>query len=325
MARAELNSLRLSRSDKEWLIAVLLVSLFIHLAVLGGYEIGKKFGWWRDLHAPAWFRKLVHLNPPHPPQNQVETQPTIYVDVTDSDPVPPKNTIFYSDKNAHASNPDEDKDSHQPKLNGKNPDSLRTQDTPRLSRQQSAPSPQNSLQPSPERPAEQPANPTEPVNPGDLELKQEQARNTTANQQPQPPPRPRTLKQLAEQQRLPGPQMRLNGGARRDRVSNFDVKASPLGDYDRALIDAVQSRWDNLLDSQNFAGDRTGRVVIKFRLEYDGSVRNLEVIQNGVGDLLSYLCQAAIEESAPFGKWPDDMRREIGQNYRDITFSFDYY
>jgi hypothetical protein len=44
-----------------------------------------------------------------------------------------------------------------------------------------------------------------------------------------------------------------------------------------------------------------------------------------VGDVLSYVCQAAIEQAAPFGKWPDDMRREIGANFREITFTFDYY
>jgi hypothetical protein len=51
----------------------------------------------------------------------------------------------------------------------------------------------------------------------------------------------------------------------------------------------------------------------------------VKILENTVGDLLGYVCQAAIEEAAPFGKWPDDMRRMIGANFRDITFTFYYY
>ena len=30
-------------------------------------------------------------------------------------------------------------------------------------------------------------------------------------------------------------------------------------------------------------------------------------------------------QAAPFGKWPPDMARMIGANYREITFTFYYY
>ena len=33
----------------------------------------------------------------------------------------------------------------------------------------------------------------------------------------------------------------------------------------------------------------------------------------------------AIEEAAPFAPWPGEMRRTIGANYREITFTFLYY
>ncbi len=119
--------------------------------------------------------------------------------------------------------------------------------------------------------------------------------------------------------------MRQDGGAHRRLIPSFDVKASPFGDYDLAIINAVTERWYGLLDQQNFAQDRTGRVVVKFKLEYDGSVRDVEVLDNNVGEVLSYVCQAAIENAAPFGKWPDEMRRAIGENFREVTFTFDYY
>ena len=37
------------------------------------------------------------------------------------------------------------------------------------------------------------------------------------------------------------------------------------------------------------------------------------------------ICFALKEEAAPFEKWPPDMRRMIGANFREITFSFFYY
>ena len=51
----------------------------------------------------------------------------------------------------------------------------------------------------------------------------------------------------------------------------------------------------------------------------------MTVLQNTVGDLLGYVCQKAIHDPAPFKPWPEDMRRQIGKNSREITFTFYYY
>ena len=319
------DSLRFSRSDQERLLVALVVSLLIHLLIWTGFEIGKKYGWWHRLQMASWRHNVVKKNQPPPPLAQQDTQPTIFVDVTDPEATPPKNTMYYSDKNSHAANPDEDKNSNQPKLNGKQTDVPKVEDTARLSKAQ-PPAPQpKPLQPSPE-PSAEPADESSPMNLGDEKLKQlamkKPAQQTPAQQQQQ---RPRTLKEATEQLHLPGLQMQQDGGAHHRLTAAFDAKATPFGDYDRAIIYAVTERWYSLLDQQNFAQDRTGRVVVQFKLEYDGTVRDVEVIDNNVGEVMSYVCQAAIENAAPFGKWPDDMRQEIGANYREIKFTFDYY
>jgi hypothetical protein len=327
MARAELRSLRLSRSDTERLLAALVISLLLHVTVWGGYEVGKKFGWWQAWHLPAWLHKTARKNPP-PPQLQIqpEVQPEIFVDVTQSDPEPPKKTIYYSDKNSHAANPDEDKNLNQPKLDGKQKEVPKTEDANKFSKSQPTP-PQQQLQPSPPAEPAEAAQPVSPFNQGDVKLTKV-ADKKTEEQKPSPPqqqPRPRTINAALAQQHLPGRMSQQNGGAHRKLDPSFDVKATPFGDYDRAFIEAVQQRWSDLLDSQRFAQDRTGKVVVRFKLEYDGTVHDMEVLENTVGDLLGYVCQAAISEAAPFGKWPDDMRRMIGANFREITFTFYYY
>src|SRR5580692_13145593 len=216
MARAQLDSLRLSRSDMERLILALLLALSVHLAVWGGYELGKQLGWWRAWHVPAWLHKTAKKTPPPAIVTQPDTPAEIFVDVTQPETEPPKKTIYYSDKNSHAANPDEDKNSNKPKLNGKQKDIPKAEDTPRISRPKPAAPPQQQLHPSPEKPPEEAADPSSPMNLGDQKPKQV-AERTTTEQKPSPEQqqRPRTLKQVAEQQHLPGQQMHEDGGARR--------------------------------------------------------------------------------------------------------------
>ena len=106
---------------------------------------------------------------------------------------------------------------------------------------------------------------------------------------------------------------------------SFDVKATSFGQYDSEFVDAVTYRWYSLLDSQKFALDRTGKVTLRFHLNYDGTITDMTVLQNTVGDLLGYVCRKAINDPAPFKAWPEQMHREIGKNSREITFTFYYY
>jgi outer membrane biosynthesis protein TonB len=148
------------------------------------------------------------------------------------------------------------------------------------------------------------------------------------NSQQQEQPRPRTVSKALAQQahRLPGQQMKQEGGTHRPAlVSSLDVKATPFGAYDAAFIEAVTQRWYDLLDSRQFAMDRNGKVTLRFHLNYDGSIADMKVLGNTVGDVLGYVCQKAVTDPAPFAPWPADMRRIIGENYREITFTFYYY
>ena len=107
--------------------------------------------------------------------------------------------------------------------------------------------------------------------------------------------------------------------------ASFDVKATPFGAYDAALIEAVTQRWYDLLDSQQFAMDRTGKVTLRFHLNNNGSITEMIVLENTVGDLLGYVCQKAISDPAPFAPWPAEMRQMVEKSYREITFTFYYY
>jgi hypothetical protein len=188
---------------------------------------------------------------------------------------------------------------------------------------------QNKLQPAVQHPSTQaPEISQSPQTPGDLDPPAKTTPSTVPSTTPSTPQseRPRTIRQALAQRQLAGRQMHQDGGVQRHALwSSLDVKATPFGEYDGAIIEAIQQRWYDLLDNHRYADDRTGKVTLRFKLMSDGTVIEVKTVENTVGDMLGYLCQEAIEQAAPFAKWPPDMVRLFGANYRELTFTFYYY
>ncbi|MGO9585122.1 MAG: hypothetical protein ACLP2Y_02780 [Limisphaerales bacterium] len=303
--------MRLSSPEIRRLGLVLALSLAVHLLGWGGYAAGKDFGWWQQLHWPAWLPRLaiMKIMPAPAPQNN-EAQLT-FVEVAQPAAEVPQNTKYYSSQNSRAA--DLTKGNKEvPQLNGKQTEVVKTENAPRPDF--------NKLQPATPAPPQQKSQPA--TRPGDLTL------GKPENSQQPEPERPRTIKQALAQQshQLPGQQMKQDGGMHRAAlVPSLDVKATPFGAYDAAFIAAVTQRWYDLLDSRQFAMDRSGKVTLRFHLNYDGSIADMTVLENTVGDVLGYVCQKAVTDPAPFSPWPSEMRRLIGENYREITFTFYYY
>jgi len=104
---------------------------------------------------------------------------------------------------------------------------------------------------------------------------------------------------------------------------SLDVKVTEFSSYDAAFVQAVQQRWYDLLESHQFT-QQSGKVVLEFRLHYDGRISDMKVDGNEVGEILGWLCQRAILDPSPYAAWPSDMRRSIGTNYREVMFTFYY-
>jgi hypothetical protein len=69
---------------------------------------------------------------------------------------------------------------------------------------------------------------------------------------------------------------------------------------------------------------RSGKVVLRFNLYYDGRITNMQVAENDVGELLALVCQRAVLDPAPYEVWPSDLRRLAKSNFRDVQFTFYY-
>jgi hypothetical protein len=318
------SSLRAERAEINRLAWAFAISLLLHALIFGTYQAGQKFGWWQSFHWPAWLQSNKMLgnifkkkNQPSPPIQQ--ELPLVFIDVSpeQATPEPPKEAKFYSNKNSQAANPDPSLDTNTPKIDGKQTDVPKTQDVPR---EKFAP-----LQPSAPQQPEEKAKPTE--TPGDLVMAKpsEEVRKDEGDK---PHTRPKTVREalarIGAPSRLAGEKMKQEGGVRRRlSISSVDAKASLFGDYDYALIEAIQTRWFGLLDERDYASDSRGKVVLQFRLHYDGRITDMSVSENTAGEVLGHICQRAVMDPAPFMAWTMDMRRMLG-DIRNIQFTFYY-
>ena len=319
----------MEQAESSRLAWAMVLSLTFHLLLYGGYQANRRYDLWNRLPWPAWTRsaalltEILKRKETPPPQTQSET-PLMFVDVSaaQATPEPPKNARFYSSKNSIAANPDPDKDTDTPKIGGKQTQVVKTESAPRekfmpLQPAAAAPQAQEAQEELKARSAQAP---------GDLAMaKPETAPGKDEGQAERA--RPRTIKEARarlQDNRLAGEMMKQEGGVRRARVvSSLDTKATPFGEYDSALIEAIQSRWYSLLDERDYASDSRGRVVLHFRLRYDGHISEMRVAENTAGEVLGYICQKAVMDPSPFASWPTDMRRMAGDS-RTITFTFFY-
>ncbi len=323
-------SLRVDRLETTRLAWAFTLSIALHLLIWGGYAGGKRLGVWQLAHWPTWARALIQALAPPAPKPVVKPvdreAPLMFVDVSQrqASSEPPANPKFYSDKNSVASNPDADKETGIPKIDGNQTDMVKTEDVPRSrfdKLQPALPTPPEQK----DQPAEQPR-PKPAVTAGDLTLAKPEL-NPRPGEGTAEKPRPRTIAEAMRQRtrdQLAGQKMRQDGGVARRFPVALDVKATGIGSYDAAFVEAVEQRWFDLLDNVSFDGYRRGKVILQFRLNFDGRITDMKMNFGDVGDMLSLICQKAVLDPAPYDKWPTEMRREIEGDYRTITFTFFY-
>ncbi|MGV3754017.1 MAG: energy transducer TonB [Verrucomicrobiota bacterium] len=100
---------------------------------------------------------------------------------------------------------------------------------------------------------------------------------------------------------------------------------SPLGIYDRAVIEKILNRWHQILQGAYLTGPATGKVTVKFHLHADGQISEVMVIENKATAIQSALSQKAIGQSAPFPPWSAEVRQQIGKDYRETFLTFHYH
>jgi outer membrane biosynthesis protein TonB len=296
-SRNDFVTLRRSRKEFSKLGWAFVLSITAHLILTGGYLIAKY------VVLPVLVLTAAKQQPIQPKPQQPNRPMLTFVDVSEIQAAAqePKDAKHYSDRSSIASNPDLNKDLNDPKIDGTQKDTPQTEDASRKKFDQ--------LMPDPPKPR--------PL-PGTMTI-------AKADLNPQPDKKkPRTIKEALLQRNIQGQKMKQDGGAQQRHNTSLDVKATGFGAYDRAFIDAVQSRWYDLLDNMSYDAYRQGRVVVQFVLNYDGRITEMKVVESSVSETLALLCQKAVLDPAPFDKWPREMRLMVGEDSRRITFTFNY-
>jgi outer membrane biosynthesis protein TonB len=352
MVGEQLESERLSLASYSVARAFAL-SLLFHLLLFLTIELGYQRGLWKttvlfskqqaklDAEAArlrAQAKKWEEL---------IQEIPLMFVDVDPSQASEeaPKEAKYYSALNSRAANPNPKKDSDTPRIEGRQERVPQTMDKAKPAPQalQPEPAPQPQTQPQPQvaetkppepetPPAQQEAPPTPTVHPGDLAYAKPNEHPMenleTKPAQPAPPakpPRPRTLAAARrEKGGMAGEKMKQEGGVKRLGVAGLDVRSTPFGSYDAAIIAAIQKRWYDLLEDREFSGSFAGKVVLEFRLNSNGRVTDLKVDETDVTEILTLFCQRAVQDPAPFPAWPEDLKRLVGKEYREVRFTFYY-
>lgn len=320
-------SLRLERLEFSRLGWAFAISLAVHLTGWGVYSGGTKLGLWEKLHLPAWVQKLTQpiaqlFQAPTKPLFQETEPPLMFVNVNPDTATtePPKDAKYYSNLNSKAANPKPEHDTDAPEFPGQQDLVPETENVPRNNFDRLQPvaparKPQEAEEPEKRKPTQAP---------GDLALAKPDL-NPRRDPGDAEKERPRRLSQVdpSKFNRPPAEMMRQKGGVRTELTSpSLDTKSTVTGNYDWLFIQAVKSRWLDLLEGREMA---RGYVRLKFKLHHDGKVTDMTVLENTVTETLSYICQASILQLVPFDPWTREMRQVIGRDYRDITFTFYYY
>ncbi|MDB6056540.1 MAG: hypothetical protein JWO95_384 [Verrucomicrobiales bacterium] len=312
----------------DLLVRALAISLVLHVFAFGTWKYGNTHGWWHESHLPNWLQTartnlIKKIAKAIPPRTQPQQTTLTFVDVDPTQAVvePPKNAKFTSSANTVASSTKQ-AESELPELTGKQQKVLKTTDNSqtKLKAQPLQPTPK----PLPE--AEKPSPAPKAYIPGDLAIAKPSKKASDAKSEEPEAQEHRRPKSVAEAKALAGitgDKMKHEGGGPRvGLASSLDVRRTITGDYDRIFVDAVQARWDFLL--QGHRPFPTGEVRVEFKIHYDGRITDMKLTANTVDAFFSLLCQKAILDNAPYARWSQEMRRELAGDTRDVTFAFFY-
>src|SRR2546430_1347730 len=103
--------------------------------------------------------------------------------------------------------------------------------------------------------------------------------------------------------------------------SNVNALGTPLGRYQKFLLDAIGSRWYAFVEQKrDLINIGTTRVV--FVVDRDGHVKNLKIIENTGNETLANVCIQAVQD-AQLPPMPDDLATTLpGDGFpMDIPFT----
>jgi outer membrane biosynthesis protein TonB len=131
-----------------------------------------------------------------------------------------------------------------------------------------------------------------------------------------PPPQPQTFS-------LSKSRSDIRGGGAPGHLPSPEARETELGRYKAKIYRAIGSRW--YLNVEIAKADLAiGVIKIRFYVQANGVVRNVEVVEDTGGQMLRTISVRAIVDSAPFEPFSDSMKAQLGDGYAE-EFTFTIY
>lgn len=142
--------------------------------------------------------------------------------------------------------------------------------------------------------------------------------------EPNPPPAPRPKPNRASSSYLAEKdQTRISGGLNNRGPSSVNAVGTPLGRYQKAVSDAIGSRWYYHVDKKRDLVS-IGTVVISAEVDAEGHVQNLRVRSNDANEACANICLQSFQE-ARIPPIPTDLIATLPEGRLPVDFSFTFY
>lgn len=218
---------------------------------------------------------------------------------------------------------------------GKKDDSLTMRDS-QFSPNPASPPPSARLSPSTPKPAAQPPKPAPPLPKADL-LKPtpgpgtpiEKVNDTpeakddpTQNPSDSPPSAAQAAANASDSSSAMAPppdifrdRSAVSGGAQMGQDASFASMATALGRYQHKLYLAIGSRWNSKV-AQTMAQIGVDRVVIRFHVNPDGTISDIDIVQGNPNSILGMISGDSIKQSSNLiGPFPADLKTEMPNGF----------
>ena len=102
----------------------------------------------------------------------------------------------------------------------------------------------------------------------------------------------------------------VSGGAALSQDVSFATKGTNLNRYQHKLYLAIASRW-NLKVAQTMAKIGADRVVVRFHVNADGTLSDIDIVQGNPNSILGTISADSIKQSSNLiGPFPVDLKAE---------------
>ncbi len=114
---------------------------------------------------------------------------------------------------------------------------------------------------------------------------------------------------------------RISGRITNRGIASVNALGTPLGRYQKFLLDAIGSRWYAFVDEKRDLIN-IGTTHVVFLVDRDGHVKNLKVIENTGNEALANVCIQSVQE-AQLPPMPDDVAATLPPEglHMDIPFT----